>query len=462
MIKPRPARRNAALAKKTRRTLIIDDEESIRDGCQQILARIGHDVESTGDPEHGIHLALHNHFDIILLDVLLPKIDGLEVLKILKKDHTITSKVIIITGYGTIPLAVEAMRLGAMNFLTKPFGAEELRNAIHDTLDTAVRNEKEDTLSMLIGSSEEMKDTIRRVAQTDSTVLITGESGTGKELVSRTIHNMSKRFDKPFIPVDCSSLVQNLMESELFGHIRGAFSGATDSRDGRFQIADKGTLFLDEISNINLETQAKLLRVIQEQEIPRVGSSIPEKVDVRLITATNKDLRGEVDSGRFREDLFYRISVVPIHIKPLREHRTDIIELAKHYLYIFRERHKSAAGFFSIDAVKSLNSYAWPGNIRELKNTIERLCVLCDHEEVSISDILYYGQDRHAKAPVVDPFSGKMRLVDVEKDHIEKALKHYNYHMNNTAKFLGIDRKTLRTKIKTYGIITDIKDENGE
>ena len=404
-------------------------------------------------------------FDIILLDVRLPKIDGLDVLKTLKKDHTIAAKIIIITGYGTIPLAVEAMRSGAMNFLTKPFGAEELRNAIHECLDPVVSNEKGDTLSMLIGGSDymkELKDTIRRVAQTDSTALITGESGTGKELVSRTIHNMSKRFDKPFIPVDCSSLVQNLMESELFGHIRGAFSGATDSREGRFQIADTGTLFLDEISNISLDTQAKLLRVIQEQEIPKVGSSIPEKVDVRLITATNKDLRGEVDAGRFREDLFYRISVIPIHIKPLREHRSDIIELAKHYLDIFRERHNSAAGFFSNDAVKSLNSYAWPGNIRELKNTIERLCVLCDHEEVSLSDILYYGQDRHAKAPVVDPFSGKMRLVDVEKDHIEKALKHYNYHMNNTAKFLGIDRKTLRTKIKTYGIITGIKDENGE
>lgn len=453
------------MAKKTRRTLIIDDEESIRDGCRQILAKIGHEVESTGDPEHGIQLALHNSFDIILLDVRLPKIDGLDVLKTLKKDHTIAAKIIIITGYGTIPLAVEAMRSGAMNFLTKPFGAEELRNAIHECLDPVVSNEKGDTLSMLIGGSDymkELKDTIKRVAQTDSTALITGESGTGKELVSRTIHNMSKRFDKPFIPVDCSSLVQNLMESELFGHIRGAFSGATDSREGRFQIADTGTLFLDEISNISLDTQAKLLRVIQEQEIPKVGSSIPEKVDVRLITATNKDLRGEVDAGRFREDLFYRISVIPIHIKPLREHRSDIIELAKHYLDIFRERHNSAAGFFSNDAVKSLNSYAWPGNIRELKNTIERLCVLCDHEEVSLSDILYYGQDRNAKAPVVDPFSGKMRLVDVEKDHIEKALKHYNYHMNNTAKFLGIDRKTLRTKIKTYGIITGIKDENGD
>ncbi|HOS98091.1 MAG TPA: sigma 54-interacting transcriptional regulator, partial [Deltaproteobacteria bacterium] len=223
-------------------------------------------------------------------------------------------------------------------------------------------------------------------------------------------------------------------------------------REGRFQVAHTGTLFLDEISNISLEVQAKLLRVIQEQEVPRVGSSTPEKVDVRLITATNSELRAEVDNGRFREDLFYRISVVPIHIRPLREHRPDIIEIAQHYLEIYREKHSSVARSFSQEAVKSLMTYTWPGNVRELKNTIERLCVMCDHEEVTLSDILYYGQDTHAKAPVVDPFSGRMRLVDVEKEHIEKALKHFNYHMNKTAAFLGIDRKTLRTKIRSYGI----------
>jgi len=453
------------LAKKSRSILIIDDEESIRDGCQQILTRMGHEVESTPDAEHGIALALKNRFDIILLDVRLPRIEGLEVLRILKKEHTISSKIIIITGYGTIPLAVEAMRLGAMNFLTKPFGAAELRAAINECIEASVCAKKDDLFPMLIGSSDymkELKSTISRIAQTDSTVLITGESGTGKELVARTIHHMSRRFDKAFIAVDCSSLVQNLMESELFGHMRGSFSGATESRDGRFQVADKGTLFLDEISNIGMDIQAKLLRVIQEQEIPRVGSSVPEKVDVRLITATNKDLRSEVEALRFREDLFYRISVVPIHIKPLREHRSDINEIAQHYLELFREKHNSAARFFSGEAIKSLSAYAWPGNIRELRNTIERLCVLCDHEEVNLSDILYYGQDPRAKAPVVDPFSGKMRLVDVEKEHIEKALKHYNYQMNNTARFLGIDRKTLRTKIRTYGIVIDMKDENSD
>jgi len=444
------------------RTLIIDDEESIRDACRQILTRLGHDVASTGDAVGGYEMALTNTFDLILLDLRMPKMEGLDILKKLKDDYNIFAKIIIITGYGTIQVAVEAMRLGAINFLTKPFSATELKKAVKDSLEKSEDTGcQQDTLSMLIGNSdymEELKDTIRRVAKTDSTVLITGESGTGKELVSRTIHNLSKRSDKPFVPVDCSSLVQNLMESELFGHIRGAFSGATESRQGRFQTADQGTLFLDEISNISKDIQAKLLRVIQEQEVPRVGSSVPEKVDVRLITATNRDLRNEVKSGRFREDLFYRISVVPIHISPLREHRADILTLAQHYLEIFRIKHTSMARRLSPDAMKSLNSYGWPGNIRELKNTIERLCVLCEHEEVTLSDILYYGQDTKAKAPVIDPFSGKMTLVDVEKEHIEKALRHFNYQINKTANFLGIDRKTLRTKIRNYGIETEDKD----
>jgi len=455
--------RTILLARKSKRVLIIDDEESIRDGCQQILTRMGHDATSTADAETGLELAAHEHFDLVLLDLRMPKIDGLEILRRLKQDQNIASAIIIITGYGTIPLAVEAMRMGAGNFLTKPFSASELKKAIKDVLEPVQAVKESDTLSLLIGGSDymkDLKDTIRRVASTDSTVLITGESGTGKELVARTIHTLSKRSEKAFIPVDCSSLVQNLMESELFGHTRGAFSGASETRDGRFQVADKGTLFLDEISNISLDTQAKLLRVIQEQEVPRVGSSIPEKVDVRLITATNKDLRQEILDGTFREDLFYRISVVPIHIKSLREHRSDIPEISQHYLEIYSEKHSSVARRFSPDAMKSLISYSWPGNIRELKNTVERLCVMCEHEEVTLSDILYYGQDTKAKAPVVDPFSGTMTLVDVEKEHIEKALRHFNFHMNKTAKFLDIDRKTLRNKIRLYGI--ELEERNDE
>lgn len=450
------------MAKKAKKTLIIDDEESIRDGCHQVLSRMGYDVESTGNPISGIEMALKNDFDLILLDLRMPGIEGIDILKKLKQENNIPAHIIIITGYGTIQLAVEAMRLGAHNFLAKPFSSAELKKAVKEAFyHTAKGISDNDTLSMLIGDSDymnELKDTIKRIAQTNTTVLITGESGTGKELVSRTIHNLSKRSDKPFVAVDCSSLVHNLMESELFGHIKGSFSGATESRQGRFQTADTGTLFLDEISNINLDIQAKLLRVIQEQEIPRVGSSTPERVDVRLITATNKDLRHEVQASNFREDLFYRISVVPIHIKPLREHRTDIPEIAMHYLEMFREKHNSKARTLSSEAMKSLCSYNWPGNIRELRNTIERLCVLCDHNDVTISDILYYGQESNVKAPVVDPFSGRMTLVDVEKEHIEKALKHFNCRINKTAQFLGIDRKTLRSKIRLYGIETECKE----
>ncbi len=446
------------MAKKNIRILIIDDEESIRDGCQQILSRQGYEVVCSADGASGLELAKTGMFAVILLDIRMPKIEGLEILRILKKEHPVSSKIIVITGFGTIQLAVEAMRLGAQNFITKPFNASELKSAVQECLsEGAEERPRGDVLSMIIGVSDyvqELKDTIKRVAKTDSTVLITGESGTGKELVARTIHSLSSRADKPFVPVDCSSLEHTLMESELFGHLKGAFSGATESRDGRFQIADKGTLFLDEISNISLDVQAKLLRAIQEQEVPRVGSSTPEKVDVRLITATNKDLREEVLNGAFREDLFYRISVVPIHIRPLREHRSDIAPIAHHYFDVFRVRHNSRAQCLSPEVVKSLTSYSWPGNIRELKNTIERLCVLCEHEEVTLSDILYYGQDTRAKAPVVDPFSGKMTLVEVEKDHIEKALRHFNYQINKTARFLGIDRKTLRTKIRNYGIET--------
>lgn len=444
------------MAKKDIRILIVDDEESIRDACHQILSREGYRVEDTGDAACGLEMAQTDSYDLVLLDIRMPKMNGLDILKKLKSKNAISAPVIIVTGFGTIQLAVEAMRYGAIDVLTKPFSSKELNGAIEVALSKeGVLAAEDDNFSSLIGSSDYMRDlkeTIRRIATTDSTVLVTGESGTGKELVALTLHELSIRKDKPFVPVDCSSLVESLMESELFGHVKGAYSGASERRDGRFQMADSGTLFLDEISNISAAVQAKLLRVIQEQEVPRVGSSTPEKVDVRLIAATNRDLRREVETGGFREDLFYRISVVPIHILPLREHKGDILTIAEYYLQIFREKHKSRVQCFSDEARKSLISYSWPGNIRELKNTIERLCVLSDNEVVDLSDILYYGQNQGAKAPVVDSFSGKITLVDVEKEHIEKALRHFNYQISKTAKFLGIDRKTLRMKIRNYGI----------
>lgn len=444
------------MSRKVIKILIVDDEESIRDGCQQVLSRRGYQVDTTGDALKGLKMASQNTYDVILLDVRMPEMDGLQILKKLKGEKNITAKIIIITGYGTIPMAVEAMRNGAFNFLTKPYSAGELREAVEEALKKSERDESvEKDLAVLIGVSDymkELKESLKKIAQTDSTVLITGESGTGKELVARTIHRLSKRKDYPFVPVDCSSLVESLMESELFGHVKGAFSGATESREGRFQMADKGTLFLDEISNISLNVQAKLLRVIQEQEVPKVGKSTPEKIDVRLIAATNKDIRAEIEAGKFREDLFYRISVIPLTILPLREHKSDILPIAQHYLEIFSAKYGSKVRYFSEEAKKSLISYRWPGNIRELKNTIERLCVLCDHEEVNLSDIFYYGQTDSGKAPVVDISSGRMTLIDVEKEHIEKALRHFHFRINKTAQFLGIDRKTLRMKIRHYGI----------
>jgi len=446
------------LVENVARALIIDDEDSIRDGCRQVLSRMGCVVDDTNDAVRGLEMALGDTYDLILLDVQMPRISGLDILKRLKMESAVSARIIIITGYGTIEMAVEAMRHGAVDFLAKPFSTAELRDAAASALKARDTRRSDDSIPELIGDSDcmrKLKDTIRRVAYTDSTVLITGESGTGKELVARAIQKLSARRDKPFVPVDCSSLVENLMESELFGHVKGAFSGATQSREGRFQMADGGTLFLDEISNISLGTQAKLLRVIQEREVPRVGSSKADRVDVRLIAATNKDLRAQVVSGEFREDLFYRISVVPIEIQPLREHPSDIIPLARHYLDLYTERHKSKGRRFSKEAQQSLMSYTWPGNIREVTNTMERLSVLCDNETINLSDILYYGQDMDTKAPVGDSHTGRMTLVDVEKEHIKRALSHFNFQIGKTAKFLGIDRKTLRTKIKNYDIDPD-------
>ncbi|HOG18653.1 MAG TPA: sigma-54 dependent transcriptional regulator [Syntrophales bacterium] len=444
--------------KRSPRVLIIDDEDTIRDGCSQTLTRSGCTVETSGDALEGLRLASRDVYDVVLLDIRMPKVEGLELLRRLKQESGIRGRIIVITGYGTIPLSVEAMRLGAFNFLTKPFDGAALRRAVEEAAGPGGDQESGQPLAMLIGGSDymqELRETLRKIAQTDSTVLITGESGTGKELVARTLHSLSRRSSRPFVAVDCSSLVENLMESELFGHLKGAFSGATERREGRFQMAHEGSIFLDEIGNLSLQVQTKLLRALQEREVPRVGSSTPEKVDVRVITATNRDIRAEVDAGRFREDLFYRISVIPVEIRPLREHRADILPIAQHYLEIFRIRHASTVRQLSEEVKKSLLAYNWPGNIRELKNTIERLCVLCDHETVQPADILYYGQSRDSRAPVVDAFSGRMTLVDVEKEHIEKALRHFHGQINKTAQFLGIDRKTLRLRIRSYGIRTD-------
>jgi transcriptional regulator with PAS, ATPase and Fis domain len=306
---------------------------------------------------------------------------------------------------------------------------------------------------VIIGQSEAMRkieDVMRKVSPTDTTVLICGQSGTGKELMARAIHRHSSRNDKPFVVVDCGSLVENLFESELFGHVKGSFTGATATKYGRLELADGGTVFFDEIGNISMNVQTKLLRVLQEREIIKVGSTQVIKVDVRVIAATNKDLQKAVQAGTFRDDLFYRLSVVPITLPPLRERRDDIPPLANYFLKKYNQKRKKNVHAISNDAMKTLIDHDWPGNVRELENAIERAVVLTENDTIEPSDLLYYGLNA-SKTPELD-MNKPRRLADVEKEHIARMLKVFGGHKGKTAEWLGIDRKTLRSKLRRYNL----------
>ena len=306
---------------------------------------------------------------------------------------------------------------------------------------------------VIVGQSESMKkveELVQKVGPTDTTVLISGESGTGKELVARAIHRCSSRKDKPFVAVDCGSLVENLFESELFGHVKGSFTGATATKYGRFELANGGTLFFDEIGNIGINIQTKLLRVIQEREITKVGSTQVVKVDVRIVAATNMDLQKGIEAGTFREDLFYRLSVVPISLPPLRQRKDDIPFLANYFLKKYNKKRKKNVTAISDRAMKALSEYDWPGNVRELENAIERAVVLAGDEVVRSSDLLYYGLSVEESSKTNGVTT--QRLVDVEKEHITRTFKMFNGHRGKTAERLGIDRKTLRLKLRKYGI----------
>jgi len=446
--------------------LVIDDEEVMRDSCKQILSRQGHNVKLAEDGYQGLELLKEKSFDLVILDLKMPGIDGMEVLEKIKESSPETA-VVVITGYATVESAVEAMKRGAYDFLPKPFTPEEFRLIIERALEKKrlileniyLRQELEvkRKSEVIIGKSKVMQkvyELIRRVGPTDSTVLILGESGTGKELVARAIHYHSQRKNKPFIIVDCGALVENLFESELFGHIKGSFTDAASTKHGRFEIANGGTLFFDEIGNIGPNVQAKLLRATQEREITRIGSSKTIKVDVRIIAATNKNLRKAIQEKTFREDLFYRLSVVPITLPPLRERPEDIPELANYFLKKYNQKRGKNLTGISQRAMKALTEYSWPGNVRELENAIERAVVLAKGNVIEPSDLSYYGL-------AVDVSSGPMagnhkRLIDVEAEHILKILEETGWHKSQTAKLLGVDRKTLRAKMKKYRITENL------
>lgn len=442
--------------------LVMDDEESMRDTCQQTLSRNGNIVKVAESGSEGFAMLERESFDLIILDLKMPGLSGMEVLKKIKEDDP-GAMVIVITGYATIESAVEAMKTGAYDFIPKPFTPDSLRAIVRRALDrrelalenVLLRSELKASFGpdVIIGQSKSMKkveELVQKVGPTDTTVLISGESGTGKELVARAIHRYSSRKGKPFVAVDCGSLVENLFESELFGHVKGSFTGATATKYGRFELANGGTLFFDEIGNISINIQTKLLRVLQEREIMKVGSSQVIKVDVRIVTATNDDLQKAVKAETFREDLFYRLSVVPIILPPLRERRDDIPLLANYFLKKYNTKRMKNIKAISGQAMKALVDYDWPGNVRELENAVERAVVLAENDVVKSSDLLYYGLSVETDSR--SDMNKTQRLVDVEREYIVKTLEMFSGHKGKTAKALGIDRKTLRAKLKRYGI----------
>jgi two-component system response regulator HydG len=443
-----------------RHILVIDDDKAMRDACFQILSRQGYRVELAAGAKQGLSLLERLSFDTILLDLVMPDMDGLEALKKIRAlDPDV--EVIIITGYGTIQSAVESIKAGAFHFLSKPFVPDDLRNLVSRALgkrrldleNLYLRQELKikDEHNTLVYESESMiriMDMIARVAPTDSTVLITGESGTGKGLVARKIHQLSQRSRRPFITVDCGTLVETLFESELFGHVKGSFTGADANKIGKFELAQNGTLFFDEISNIGLEVQAKLLRAVEERKISKVGSHRVITVDVRIIAATNKDLTKAIKDGTFREDLFYRLNVVLIQMPPLRERKSDIPLLVQHFLEKYNTRLRKEMRGISPDALDLLVRHDWPGNVRELENTMERLLVLSPGPYLEPADLVFAGTVLTTGAEAVD---GTL-LKDLERNHIIQTLQRCDGHKSETARALGIDRKTLREKLKRYDL----------
>jgi len=442
--------------------LVADDEEAIRLGCEQIFLQQGHRVFQAEDGLRAFDMLKEDTFHIAFIDYKMPGMDGLQLLKEIKKISPIT-EVVIITAYGTVETAVKAMKDGAYDYISKPFTPKTIRQVLNKIIEkqNLLGEQSHDKLileygdndEVIIGSSPKMQDIYRlilKVSPTDSTVLITGESGTGKELIARAIHYNSLRINKPFMTVDCGSLVETLFESELFGHVKGSFTGAVATKHGSFELAHGGTFFFDEISNISLSIQAKILRAIQEKEIKRVGATEIIKVDVRVIAATNEDLRSLVEQGTFREDLFYRLSVIPIHLPALRERKEDILPLANHFLQKYNQRRKRNIERISDVAQRYLFNYNWPGNVRELENVIERAVVIEDSNEITYSSLPSHVRGVSAET-ITNDFEIR-RLDQVEKEYIRKALNATNWNRSKTAKLLGIDRKTLYEKIRRYQI----------
>src|SRR5436309_277590 len=443
------------------RVLVVDDDASTREVFAELLQRWGYDVEQTGDGHDALKITAERHPDVIISDLVMPKLDGLALARALREESPET-RLIIITGKGSIDAAVEAVREGVFDFVEKPLDparlkvilqrALEKRHIEHEMQVLRRRLGQVDAGVGLIGQSPAMRkvmDLVEKVAPSKASVVITGQSGTGKEMVARAIHQLSPRRDKAFIAINCSAIPAGLMESEMFGHERGAFTGADQRRLGAWELADGGTLFLDEIGDLPLELQAKFLRVLEDERLRRLGGKSEIAVDVRVISATNRDLKEEIKAGRFREDLYFRLNVFHIPLAPLRERREDIGLLVQHFMDRFsREGGKRTQGI-SPQALKLLQDYAWPGNIRELRNTLERGVILCgagviDVEHLPAELATGGGESAYLKLPFGLP------LREVEKEYILNSLSRLQNNKARTAQALGISEKTLYNKLYRY------------
>jgi two-component system, NtrC family, response regulator AtoC len=467
----------AAAALDVKRVLVADDELNMRRVLEAMLRREGYDVITAANGVEAMGgMGTKGGVHTVITDLKMPGLDGMGLLKRLSAEYP-DVPVVMITAHGSVESAVEAVKLGAFDYLEKPFEQEQIRQVVAKALNTyalARRDARPEEPSghgrfRLVGQSPAIRTiygVVEKVANTPSTVLISGESGTGKELIARALHENSSRHAGPFIKINCAAIPKTLMESELFGYDKGAFTGAVGAKPGRFELAHGGTLFLDEIGEIPIEMQVKLLRVLQESEFERVGGIKTIKVDVRLVTATNRDLLAEVGAGAFREDLFYRLNVVPIHIPPLRERREDIPLLADHFIAKFNDRLKKEIAAITPEAVERLVAYQWPGNIRELENLMERTVLFCEGPEIRVSDLppevagapapsaaaAAAGDATLRPAPESLKEAVRAETERVERELIQRALDATGGNVTQAARKLKISRKSLQTKMKELGL----------
>ncbi len=445
--------------------LIIDDERNTREGLKRALSN-KYEVSVASNAKLGMNFILEKSFDVVFTDLRMPELDGMN---FLKRVNSLESKpiCIMLTAYGSIENAVEAMKYGAYDFLTKPVNLDNLEIVLERALESVkIKKENVDlkrelsskyAFENIVGNSSAMQhvfDSLKQIAPARSTVLLTGESGTGKELAARALHQLSNRSDQPFVIVHCAALSRNLLESELFGHEKGAFTGAAEQRKGRFETADGGTIFLDEIAEIDPSVQIILLRILGNKIFERVGGSTPIEVDVRLIAATNKNLKAMADDGEFREDLYYRLDVLQIHMPSLRQRKEDIPLLLKHYLNVFNTENEREITSFSTQALESLIEYDWPGNVRELRNVVERIVVMTRNDVIGIDDVPSHIRNKDSNSPLTYtiPDSKGLHIDENEKLMIIKALQKCSGNRTEAAKQLGISRRTIIRKIKKLGL----------